>query len=52
MTFSLILSHSLLFISILFDAFIFNAVSIISWDKYVLYIPCHSAFFFPKEFYF
>ena len=46
MTFSLILSHYLLFISILFDAFIFNTVSLITWDKYVLYVPCHSAFFF------
>lgn len=50
MTFSLILSHSLLFISILFDAFIFNTVSLITWDKYVLYVPCHSAFFFSRNF--
>ena len=49
MTFSLILSHYLLFISILFDAVIFNAASIISLDKYVLHVPCHLAFFF-KEF--
>ena len=50
MTFSLILSHYLLFISILFGALIFHATSLISLDKYVLNAPCHLAFSFPENF--